>query len=282
MEYNLFEKNVLTQWDGNVIIISNVDYNSCENNICVSEKFMEMYEKIGGNITYKDRKVIIKNGKISYKENEKIYNKPQTEFEFNNNLTINSDVLKIAQDFVCKSKSGRAVLYGVYIQENGKVCATDGISLFCNDFDLPYEENGIILPASIINYLDGQVKIEYNEKACKIECNNKIYITRLIVGKYPNIDQLKRGLNNDIIEFDYKEINYHVNMLKDKEDVITVEQNKFKINDTYEAEFDNKNCDFKVTRERLAKVLKYIDDVKVINSQNLMLINNKFIILKIN
>lgn len=249
-----------------------------DNDFCVESKVVDMLRVLSPITSIKvDNVFEIKSKKGKYKATLLDNQLKKPNMDFTKKFEVDFDRVLMASDFV-DTKGTRVVLTGININSNGSINATDSYIAFRyinNDYKEQLEENlSIIVPKDFIGFVSkefsGKVKFEFNEQTCQLRKDNVKYITRLISGTYPSLDNIYNAKNNSQeLVFDYKdfvekyEVAKQVGQNSDKINCLRFSNNKFVAlgENEFESELTtNSNIayDFALSQDKFDKVFSKI------------------------
>ena len=249
-----------------------------DNDFCIDNKVVDMLRILSPITSIKvDNVFEIKSMKGKYKANLLDNQLRKPNMDFTKEFEVDFDRVLMASDFV-DTKGTRVVLTGININSNGSINATDSYIAFRyinNDYKEQLGANlSIIVPKDFIGFVakefSGKVKFEFNEQTCQLRKDNVKYITRLINGTYPSLDNIYNAKNNSQeLVFDYKdfvekyEVAKQVGQNSDKINCLRFSNNKFVAlgENEFESELTTNSSiayDFALSQDKFDKVFSKI------------------------
>lgn len=199
-----------------------------------------------------------------------------------NSITVDVERLKIASKFVSTNDT-RPVLTGVNIKSDNSIYATDSYMAYRYiSKQTVSEENAnveIVIHKSFIDYISSlyndKVQIFFNENTCMVKKDNISYVSRLLEGKYPDINRIYNGVKKlNKIVYDVKDLNEKLNIasildFSSKYCVVNFKNNTMnvKAENPYDAEIDvtyEKDYEYNIALPRLKAVLSNLQNDKMI------------------
>lgn len=285
MFMNYFKDKKLYQWDEEkeIFIISetNIEEEFCldKTNMDIFCRFNKPKIKKGKTLELEENKV-----KASLKLSEANLTIPN--LEFTDEIIIDVEKLKKAVNFVSKNNI-KPALTGVHIGEKS-VVATDSFYAYKT------EHLGVKKPITIISSfikllskISGEVNLKFNENIVTCEHENIMYVGRLLIDPYPNLEIIYKEKENTIT---YRKTDLKELLSLGKSNYVIFDENKVIVSDVantkeylFEKEIENTiNETIGINYERLLNVLNSLEEEKVIVNYDTglkpILINEEYII----
>lgn len=194
--------------------------------------------------------------------------------DLENKTTLDMYRLKIANRFT-SNKETRPILTGVNIKSNGDIYATDSYMAYRYKSGVEAVElSEITIPRTFVDFIGSlfteNVELRFNSSSCLVKKDNVYYISRLLDGKYPDVERIFNNvkIGNKVV-FDLEDLNEKLNIASVLEfngdySVINFKNNTIKVRteNPYDAEIvvnhDN-DYEFNIALQRLKSVLINID-----------------------
>ena len=201
---------------------------------------------------------------------------PNTDLE--NKITLDMYRIKIANRFT-STKETRPILTGVNVAANGDLYATDSYMAYRYKSGLQGDYNtNITIPRAFIDFIgtlfNENVELRFNENSCLVKKDNISYVSRLLSGKYPDVEKIFSRVNiNNKLRFDVDDLQEKLNIASVLDfngdyNVINLKNNTIKVKseNPYDAEivvnYDNE-YEFNIALPRLKMVLNEIDNTEL-------------------
>lgn len=211
---NLFKNNKLYSFDDgmNLIIVNELTTNFENQEFALDSKSLELIKKFENpDIELVDNEVIIKDNNKKYKV--KTINASLPDFNSQNliGIRVKLEDLRTARKFTSNSAT-RPILTSVNVNQNGNIYATNSYIAYIHKGNENSDNvvSSVNIPNTFIDILDIDtevVDIKFNEFNIYVMTENRLFISRVIMGNFPNIEKLTRIITSqqDII-FDYNEL----------------------------------------------------------------------------
>lgn len=219
----------------------------------------------------------IKGAKGNYKARFIEGNITLPNLELENKTTLDMYRLKIANRFT-SNKETRPILTGVNVKSNGNIYATDSYMAYRYiSGKTVSEENSkveITIPRAFVDFISSlfteNVELRFNSSSCLVKKDNVYYISRLLDGKYPDVERIFNNVKvgNKVI-FDLDDLNEKLNIASVLEfngdySVINFKNNTIKVRteNPYDAEIvvkSDNDYEFNIALQRLKAVLINLD-----------------------
>ena len=281
---NYFKEGKLYQWDKHqpVFTISNTNI---KEEFCLDEQQMKLFLKFNNPEITLGSALNVKSGKakatIKLTESQLVL----PNLEFTNELTVNIDALKLANNFVAKDDV-RPILTGVNINNN-YIAATDSYSMFKHECK---SDCNVTIAGDFIkeiSHAKGDITFKVNDKAISCEIDGTTYIGRLLAGTYPDVARLY-STAGDVIKVnksDFDILNYSTN----KSDYLHIQTNKLTLSGENEIEMEidlnHESIDIWFNVEKIANAIKNINsdilEIRYIDSLRQITINDEIMVLPV-
>ena len=285
MAINLFKGNKiysLNSANGELVIICELSNARFDMPFAIDNKGLDLIKKFENpNLELDGRRLIVKEGKKKFTIDTFTYELPQFDLTSMQKCDVDLDILKTARKFTSK-KDTRPVLTSVNLVENGNIYASDSFSLYryekvdsIDDFQL----KSINIPNTFIDVLDknnndnSNIELMFNSKCVLVVNNNIKYISRLVVGNFPNVNRLINEQKSQHLEMDLNELKENIsfanNVGASKDNnasiVCRLRNNTLKCYGAceFETEFEsakfNENYEFSIVIELVQLLLSSVD-----------------------
>ncbi len=259
---NYFKEQKCYQWDKEKNVIS-ITPTEIKEEFCLDQKGMDMFLKFDNPEIKLGKTLEVKSGKT--KANIKICEQELVlpNMEYTNSFKLDVNKLKLANKFVSKTQQ-RPILTGVNVNE-GYIAATDSIFAYRTKCE---NDCNITIASEFINILNdalGEVEIKCNENTVSCEFNGTIYIGRLLVGIYPNINNVYKTPANTVV-VNKEELKQLLSFSDTKNSYVTLSKNKVIIEgeNIVEAEIDlDINCEIYLALDRVLTIINSIQETEL-------------------
>lgn len=218
MAINLFKGNKiysLNSDNGELVIICELENARFDTPFAIDNKAFDLIKKFENpNLELDGTRLVVKEGRKKFTIETFNYELPQFDLTNMQKCEVNLELLKTARKFTSK-KDIRPVLTSVNLVENGNMYASDSFALYryekvdsVDDFQL----KSINIPNTFIDVLEknsdetSNIELLFNEKCILVINNNIKYISRLIVGAFPNVNKVINEQKSQHLELDFKEL----------------------------------------------------------------------------
>lgn len=222
MAINLFKDNKVYSLNSNnseLVVISELSNVTFDKSFAIDNKAIDLIKRFEEPDLELDGTIlVVKNGKVKFKIETFAYELPQFDLTNMQKCEVDLNILKTARKFTSK-KDTRPVLTAVNLIENGNVYATDSYGLYRyektnseNDFTL----KSINIPNTFIDLLEktsddsSNIELLFNDKCILVINNNIKYISRLIVGTFPNVNRVLNAHFNQHLTIDFSELKENI------------------------------------------------------------------------
>lgn len=201
---------------------------------------------------------------------------PNTDLE--NKITLDMRRIKIANRFT-STKETRPILTGVNVAANGDLYATDSYMAYRYKSGLQGDSSvNITIPRTLVDFIgtlfNDKVELRFNENSCLVKKDNISYVSRLLSGKYPDVEKIFNNIKNgNKLIFDVEDLQEKLNIASVLDfngdyNVINLKNNTIKVKseNPYDAEIMVKtdaDYEFNIALPRLKMMLNEIDNTEL-------------------
>lgn len=212
----------------------------------------------------------IKGAKGNYKARFIEGNITLPNLDLENKTTLDMYRLKIANRFT-SNKETRPILTGVNIKSNGDIYATDSYMAYRYKSGVEAVElSEITIPRTFVDFISSlfteNVELRFNSSSCLVKKDNVYYISRLLDGKYPDVERIFNNVKDgNKVVFDLEDLNEKLNIASVLDfngdySVINFKNNTIKVRteNPYDAEIavkSDNDYEFNIALQRLKAVL---------------------------